>query len=176
MNSKQNTGKIVIVLAMHGSPPLDFPKHELGEFFNLHLRIEHMPQSVDAALKQRCDALEAKMRAWPRTKENDPFFVSSNKLANQIKKITGNETFVGFNEFCNPTVEEALLEALSLSPEKVIVITPMMTPGGEHSEIDIPATIKSVQAQHPDIPIIYAWPFDRAEVAQFLSGQIEKYR
>ena len=31
--------KIIIVLAVHGTPPRDFPREELAEFFRLHSHI-----------------------------------------------------------------------------------------------------------------------------------------
>ena len=81
---------------------------------------------------------------------------------------------VGFNEFCNPTLEKTLDTAVANGAEKIIVITPMMTPGGEHSEIEIPAIIKRAQERSPGVEILYAWPFEIAEVAKFLTSQIEK--
>jgi sirohydrochlorin cobaltochelatase len=56
--------------------------------------------------------------------------------------------------------------------EKVIVVTPMMTRGGQHAEVDIPAAVRNAQAQHPEIPITYAWPFRISEIAGFLATQI----
>jgi hypothetical protein len=46
--------KTVIVLAMHGAPPNDFPKPELMELFGLHTHLEHSngPQRA-AALRAR---------------------------------------------------------------------------------------------------------------------------
>ncbi len=74
--------KTAIVLAMHGAPPNDFPKNEIGELFGLHARLEHASGRERAALKRRHEELEAKMRAWPRTIQNDPFFAGSLELAN----------------------------------------------------------------------------------------------
>jgi sirohydrochlorin ferrochelatase len=48
----------------------------------------------------------------------------------------------------------------------------MMTRGGEHSEVDIPRAVQTAQAQHPEIPILYLWPFKVSEVANFLAAQI----
>jgi len=78
--------KIKIVLAAHGSPPKDFPKQELIEYFSLNMRLEHAPQSVDDKTKARIHELDQKIRKWPRTKENDPFFFSSMEIANNIAK------------------------------------------------------------------------------------------
>jgi sirohydrochlorin ferrochelatase len=50
----------------------------------------------------------------------------------------------------------------------------MVTPGGGHSEEDIPALVKQAQARHPEVPIVYAWPFDASKTAQFLAEQIDQ--
>ena len=47
-----------------------------------------------------------------------------------------------------------------------------MTRGGEHSELDIPAAVQRAQTRHPDLPILYVWPFDTGVVARFLAAQI----
>lgn len=44
--------KSVIVLAMHGSPPRDFPRADLAEFMSLHGRLEASPVSRSPALGQ----------------------------------------------------------------------------------------------------------------------------
>jgi sirohydrochlorin cobaltochelatase len=56
----------------------------------------------------------------------------------------------------------------------VVVTTPMMTPGGEHAEQEIPAAIAEARARHPQVAFDYAWPFDLARVAAFLAEQIER--
>ncbi len=88
---------------------------------------------------------------------------------------TGYEVVVGFNEFCGPSVEEALGEAVSKGATEVIVITPMMTPGGEHSEVDIPEAIERVKEKHPDVTFRYAWPFKETAVTSFLAEQLSNH-
>lgn len=61
------------------------------------------------------------------------------------------------------------------NPAKIIVVTPMMTRGGEHSEVDIPAMIKRAEARYPSVAIDYIWPFDPAQVARFLAAQIAHF-
>jgi sirohydrochlorin cobaltochelatase len=165
-----------IILAMHGAPPLDFPKDELTEFFKFHIQMEYVPEHVRKNIKPRYDELELKIRTWPRNLENDPFFAGAGDMAKQLKKISGYEVIIGFNEFCSPTLEEAISKARKSNPEKIIVITPMMTKGGEHAGYDIPKAIKRAQNLNPEIPIIYAWPFDVNDVAEFLFSQIKKYK
>lgn len=168
--------KTIIVLAMHGSPPNDFPKNTLMEYFGLHARLEFMPGPGPGreAMASRYRELDAKLRTWPRTGQNDPFYAASMELAKHLQGAMGNDVIVGFNEFCNPSLDDALNEAISKGAEKLIVVTPMMTPGGGHSEVEIPAAIKRAQEQHPGVEIHYAWPFNLADVSEFLAAQIDK--
>jgi sirohydrochlorin cobaltochelatase len=162
----------VIVLAMHGAPARDFPSRETGELFGLHGRVEHSAGAERVALVQRHAELEARMRAWPRTSSNDPYWAASFALASHLAHAAGMPVVVGFNEFCAPSLDEALDEAAGSRPERVIVVTPMMTRGGEHSEVDIPAAIQKARGRHAGIVFDYVWPFDPAEVAAFLAQQI----
>jgi sirohydrochlorin cobaltochelatase len=168
--------KTVIVLAMHGAPPNDLPKQEMLEFFGLHFRLEHATQEVGrAALERRHNELHDRMRQWPRTAQNDPFYAASQDMAASLSRVTGYQVVVGFNEFCAPGLDEALDEAVAQGTKRIIVITPMMTPGGEHAQEGIPAAIRRAQKRHPGILMHYAWPFDVAEVARFLAAQIGRF-
>ncbi len=167
--------KTAIVLAMHGAPPNDFPKNEIGELFGLHARLEHASGLERAALKRRHEELEAKMRAWPRTIQNDPFFAGSLELASQLSRAAGLKVIVGFNEFCAPTLDEAFDQAPKRGAERIVVVTPVMTRGGDHSEADIPRAIQRTQQMYPHIEIVFAWPFDVRQVANFLADQAAKF-
>ncbi len=167
--------KIVIVLAMHGGPPNDFPKREMAEFFGLRAQLQKTDGVGTESLKQRHAELDSKIRKWPRTVSNDPFQVGSQQLAGHLNRLTGYEVVVGYDEFCAPSLDDALDQAIAQSPEKVIVVTPMMTPGGKHSEVDIPEAIQRAKGRHPGIPIHYVWPFNLSEVATFLSTQVNRF-
>jgi len=176
-NSKYEEGKmsIVVVLVMHGVPPIDFPKEEMMELFGLHHRQAHASESEREALKKRHEKLEEKMRNWPRTPDNDPYHAASLEIASKLEVILGERVFVGFNEFCAPTIENAIGEAASQSPYKIIVTTPMMTRGGKHSEKDIPLAIKRAQELYAGVEIVYAWPYDISDVAGFLAKHIKRF-
>ena len=62
--------KTTIVLAMHGTPPKDFPQPEVIELFSLHARIEqaspNLPASQVKQWQQRYHELDEKVRHWPR--------------------------------------------------------------------------------------------------------------
>jgi sirohydrochlorin cobaltochelatase len=167
--------KTVVVLAMHGAPPRDFPRQDMAEFFALHSQLERGGSGEREAVERRHAELEVKMRAWPRSAENDPFFAASQELGQHLSQAAGFPVIVGFNEFCAPSLDDALDEAVAEGAEKVIVITPMMTRGGEHSQVDIPDAIKEAQERHPAVTMLYAWPFEVSEVAQFLAEQIERH-
>ncbi|MFQ6675323.1 MAG: sirohydrochlorin chelatase [Fidelibacterota bacterium] len=166
--------KTVIVLAMHGAPPVDFPEDEMQEYFSLHNRIEHARGRSTADLEKRYVHLENKMRRWPRTPENDPFHAGSLELGTHLKEATGQEVVVGFNEFCAPSVDEALDRAVKKGGKKVVVITPMMTRGGEHSERDIPGSIERAKTKYPDTQFVYAWPFETDRIAAFLAEETRR--
>jgi sirohydrochlorin cobaltochelatase len=173
--------KRVIVLVMHGVPPSDFPREETREFFRLQgeLGDEHGPTSEAprprSEDRRRYRELEGKMRAWPRNAENDPYHAGSQRLAEELRRVAGLEIVVAFNEFCGPSVDEALDQAVALGAEEVVAITPMMTAGGEHSEVEIPQALERAKARAPRVRFTYAWPFEAEEVAGFLAGQISHF-
>ncbi len=166
--------RTVILLAMHGAPPNDFPRRELGEFFSLRTRLAHSAGPDRATMEQRHAELEARMLAWPRTAQNDPYYAAAQDLAAQLRLTAEAEVVVGFNEFCAPTLDEALDQAMAQTPDRVVVVTPMMTRGGEHSEVDIPEAVRRAKERHPGVPIVYAWPFDVSDIALFLTSQIRR--
>jgi CbiX len=167
--------KKVIVLAMHGAPPRDFPKPDLGEFMSLHARLGASAVSHSPALESRYEELEAKMLNWPRSAANDPFFGSSMQIAEELEHASCMSVFVGFNEFCAPTLAQALENAVTSGAEKVFIVTPMMTRGGEHSEKDIVQAVDKAKCTYPKVGFIYAWPFEAAEVADFLAAHIKRF-
>jgi sirohydrochlorin cobaltochelatase len=172
---KGERGIAIIVLAMHGAPPIDFPGPELVEFMSLQAQLERAHGEPENALAERHKELDAKMRAWPRTVQNDPFYAGSQELAGRLRRETGLEVVVGFNEFCAPTLDKALDEAAARSADKIIVVTPMMTRGGEHSAVDIPEAMRRAQQRHPRKRFIYAWPFASDDIARFLASQVARF-
>jgi sirohydrochlorin cobaltochelatase len=162
---------------MHGSPPNDFPRGELAEFFGLHAGLElgNIPESARPAAESRHDSLERKIAHWPRNDSNDPFSAATKRLALDLGRATGCEVVPGFNEFCVPLLDDALDEASAMGSGTVVVVTPMMTGGGEHSEHDIPEAIDRARARHPSVEFVYAWPFPSEKVAEFLAGQVRAF-
>jgi sirohydrochlorin cobaltochelatase len=167
--------KTVVVLAMHGVPPRDFPPIEMAEFFGMHARIEAGGHGMSPALVQHYRDLEARLRAWPRTPVNDPFHAASAGLAAGLAGATGFEVIVGFNEFCGPSLDEAFAAAVASGAAKVIAITPMLTQGGEHAERDIPEAIGRARKAFPGVEFDYAWPFESSAVIRLLAEQVRRF-
>ena len=167
--------KTVVVLAVHGVPPRDFPPAEMAEFFGLHARVEAGAHGMQPALLQRYRDLEARLRAWPRTPTNDPFHAASLDLAARLARETGFEVIVGFNEFCGPSLDEAFASAAARGPRNVIVTTPMLTQGGDHAERDIPEAIGRAGKAFPGVSFVYAWPFERGAVVGLLAAQVKRF-
>ena len=164
-----------IVLAMHGAPPRDFPRAELAEFMSLHSRMEHPAVSHSPALESRYEELEKQVREWPRTPVNDPFHASSQEIATALEKAAGQKVILGFNEFCAPTLDQAFERAASSGAERVVVVTPMMTRGGEHSEKDILRAVEKARGKHAGVKFVYAWPYETTEVAEFLAEHVKRF-
>jgi sirohydrochlorin cobaltochelatase len=166
--------KTLIVLASHGSPPNDFPPAELAEFFGLQGRLEHAHGHVPPEMEQRYEHLKARVLTWPRTESNDPFWAATNEMAKALQQASGSPVLVGFNEFCAPTLDEVLSASVKQGATHIIVVTPMLTRGGEHAEKDIPAAIHRAERDHPAVVIRYVWPFPMEDVARFLATQIAR--
>lgn len=163
---------MVIILATHGMPPKDFPEKEKTDFMRLHTQ-RHKPGALTPEQILHHDELDAKMRVWPRTEENDSFHAASYKIAEELKKSSGVEVLVAFNEFCAPSVPEVLDRAAALKKGDVVVVTPMLTRGGSHAELEIPGDVEKARQRNPGTVFTYAWPFDSAHVASFLHEQIQ---
>ena len=166
---------VAIVIAMHGMPPKGFPQKDLREFFMLHGNIGTAPNSLSDTQRQRYLQLHDKMRNWPRNQKNDPFHATSKELALLLKEELKCPIHVGFNEFCAPTIDEAITSAATGDPANILIVTPMMTRGGEHAEVDIPAAINRARERFPNIHFTYCWPFDSHDIAHFLATQIQRF-
>ncbi len=164
---------MIIVLVVHGMPPKDYPAAEKTEYMRLHSQ-HRKPESMTPEQLKRHEEMDAKIRAWPRTEANDPFQAASYRIAVELKKSSGTEVLVAFNEFCAPSVPEVLDKAAGLGMGEVVVVTPMLTRGGSHAEFEIPEEINAARRRNPGAVFVYAWPFESAVIANFLNAQIQK--
>jgi sirohydrochlorin cobaltochelatase len=51
----------------------------------------------------------------------------------------------------------------------------MLTPGGSHSEVEIPEILDHLRPQYPEVELRYAWPFDLKLVANTLAEQVTRF-
>ena len=160
---------VAVVLVGHGAPPRDYPRRRLEEFFALGGR-----KGSDVAVLSQWLSLDREIREWPRTPENDPYHAGLMALAGWIAAESGLSVRVAFNEFCGPTLPEAVDRAVGEGFGIVVVVPSMMTPGGNHSEREIPEALAKVRAQHPHLRVVYAWPFDPERLAGFFADHVRR--
>ena len=105
--------------------------------------------------------LGTKIRQWPRTPETDPYQTGLETVADQLRANLGDVRFtVAYNEFCALTLEESVEELIKKGATHITLATTMFTPGGSHSEIEIPEILEQLRTQCPYIVLRYAWLFD----------------
>jgi sirohydrochlorin cobaltochelatase len=120
--------------------------------------------------------LDTKIRRWPRTPETDPYQSGLEAVAAQLQANLGEVLFaVAYNEFCAPTLEESVVELIKKGATHITVTTTMFTPGGSHSEVEIPEILAHLRPQYPRVELRYAWPFDLQQVAKTLEDQVRRF-
>ncbi len=158
-----------MLLVGHGGVPRDFPREQVRRLKAL----EAQRRASGAEAGEEEVALDRKIRTWPRTAANDPYRAGLQSLAAALQKALGEVPLVvAYNEFCAPTVEEAVQDLVAGSVTRITVLSSMLTPGGVHSEVEIPETLETLRARYPHVDIRYAWPLDLDLVAELLAGHV----
>jgi sirohydrochlorin cobaltochelatase len=97
-------------------------------------------------------------------------------VASQLRsQLDGNLFAVAYNEFCAPTLEESVEDLIKKGATHITVTTTMFTPGGSHSEVEIPEILDQLRPQYPGVELRYAWPFDLQLVASTLAEQVKRF-
>ena len=105
-----------------------------------------------------------------------PLSIRTETLAAQLRANLGEVLFaLAYNEFCAPTLEESVEELIKKGATHITVTTTMFTPGGSHSEVEIPEILDHLRPQHPMVELRYAWPFDLILVANTLTEQVKRF-
>jgi sirohydrochlorin cobaltochelatase len=119
-------------------------------------------------------ALDAKVREWPRTADNDPYRTGIERLVDRVRAHAGHvRVEVAYNEFCAPSLPDTVDKLVREGKREIVLVATMMTPGGVHSEVEIPELVAELSAKHPLVRIVHAWPFDLDVVAKVLVAQAE---
>jgi sirohydrochlorin cobaltochelatase len=161
-----------VLLVGHGGIPKDYPRELVTKLKTLEARrraggTEPTAEEVE---------LDRRIRQWPRTPETDPYQAGFETLATHLKGLLEGVRFaLAYNEFCAPTVEEALEEMIQAGVVTITVVPSMLTPGGSHSEIEIPESLERLRVRFPHTDIRYAWPFDLPAVATMLATQLQRF-
>ncbi len=162
-----------VILVGHGGIPKDYPSEDVSKLKRLEgqRRAAGTPMSGD-----ECD-LDQKIRQWPRTPDTDPYQAGLERLAAQLKPLLGEGHFsTAYNEFCAPTLGEAIERQIADGATDITVVSTMFTPGGSHSEYEIPEDMAELRTRYQDVTLTYAWPFDLGKVATMLSEHIAECR
>jgi sirohydrochlorin cobaltochelatase len=165
-------GQRGVVLVGHGGIPKDCPQELVSKLKRLEAqrRAAHLPPSSEER------ELDEQIRRWPRTAVTDPYQAGLEAVAVQLRARLNDVLFaVAYNEFCAPTLEKAVKDLVDRGAMQVIVATTMFTPGGSHSEIEIPEILDRLRREHPTVVLRYAWPFALSAVADFLQGQVSRF-
>jgi sirohydrochlorin cobaltochelatase len=163
--------KVGVVLVGHGQLPKDLPPAIKGEYLSLKFKVHRSAEE-----EERLRSLERLVLKWPRNEFNDPYAHSLRVLAEELKRVGSyDRVWIAFNEFCEPTLEEALDEAAHSDSDVVVIVTTMTIRGGEHAEEEIPAQIERLKPKMGNKLVIYAWPIDPATVAEMLRKNVERH-
>lgn len=161
-----------VVLVGHGGIAKDCP----AELVSKLKRLEAQRRAAGTIPSAEEQELDATIRRWPRTAATDPYRAGLEAVGTALRPLLNGALFaLAYNEFCAPSVAEAIEDLIRQGATHITVVTTMFTPGGAHSEIEIPEILHGLRARHPEIAIQYAWPFDAATIAQILNEQVRRF-
>ncbi len=162
-----------VILVGHGGIPKDYP----SELVTKLKRLEAQRRASGSPMSAEELELDTKIREWPRTKETDPYKAGLESLAESLSPLLPSEHFaLAYNEFCGPTLSQAVEQLILDGAEEIIVVSTMYTPGGSHSEYEIPEELDELRIKHPKITLTYAWPFDLHQVSTMLTEHIKRFQ
>lgn len=159
-----------MVLAAHGAPPSDYPRMRVG----LLMMLEYAPKRTRRLffLRSWHDRLVREVVNWPRTRASDPYKAAVDDLVLGLSSRLGLPVFAGYNEFCAPTVGEAIDLAVGDGAERVFVVPTMLLRGNSHTESEIHGAVLEAGRRHPQTRIEYAWPFSDEHLVALFAGQV----
>jgi sirohydrochlorin cobaltochelatase len=161
-----------VVLVGHGGVPRNYPRERLTRLRGLETRRRGTgaPPSAEEV------ALETELRQWPRTPANDPYQAGLESLAVHLRpRLEPVRLVLAYNEFCAPTVAEAVRELAEEGVADIVVVPSMLTPGGVHAERDIPEIINALREEFPHLSLRYAWPVAGERLASFFVDHLRQF-
>jgi len=159
-----------VILVGHGGIPKDYPQDLVTKL----KRLEAQRRATGSPMSER--ELDHKIRQWPRSPETDPYQAGLETLASHMRPLLqGTQFALAYNEFCGPTLEEAVGNLIESGAQDITVVSTMFTPGGSHSEYEIPEEMAELRKKYPEATLTYAWPFDLGVVAHMLMDHINRF-
>jgi sirohydrochlorin cobaltochelatase len=167
-----SSNKKAVILVGHGGLPSDCSGDLVQKFMVLHKR--RVAQGLPIS-KEEIE-LEGTIRYWPRTSDTDPYKAGLEELAGNLESLLEGATLrTAYNEFCAPSIEVAVKKLAEEGFEDILLTTTMLTPGGSHSEKEIPEEVEKLRVTYPNVQINYAWPFDLVKVAGLLAKHLNGF-
>lgn len=166
------TEKRGVVLVGHGGIPRDCPQELVTRLKRLEAqrRAAKQPPSIEEI------ELDTKIRRWPRTATTDPYQSGLEAVGAVLRPHFNGVLFgLAYNEFCAPALEEAVESLVHQGATSITVLTTMFTPGGSHSEVEIPEILDHLRPKYPAVDLRYAWPFDLQLIAKTLMDQLKRW-
>jgi len=161
-----------IVLVGHGGIPKDYP----GDLVTKLKRLEAQRRAAGIPMSEEELELDTKIRTWPRTPETDPYQAGLEALAIQMKLLINGSLFaIAYNEFCEPTLTQAVENLIQQGAGSITIVSTMFTPGGSHSEYEVPEELAKLRQTHPAVTLNYAWPYNLAQVSKMLMEHIARF-
>ena len=161
-----------VILVGHGGIPKGYPQDLVTKL----KRLEAQRRAAGLPMSEEEHELDQKIRHWPRTAKTDPYQAGLEKLATHLKPLLNGTHFsTAYNEFCTPTLTEAIEQQIADGVQHITVVSTMFTPGGSHSELEIPEELAELRKKHPGVTLTYAWPYDLGKVSEMLVEHIGKF-
>lgn len=161
-----------ILLVGHGGIPKGYPQDLITKL----KRLEAQRRASGSPMSPEELELDTKVRTWPRTPQTDPYQAGLEALGAAMKPLLNGSLFgLAYNEFCGPTLAEAVEDLIRQGAQSITVVSTMFTPGGSHSEFEIPEELEELRKKHPGVTLTYAWPFDLTQVSKMLIEHIRQF-
>lgn len=166
-------GQRAIILVGHGGVPKDYPQELVMKL----KRLEAQRRAAGGTPTAEEIELDRRIRRWPRSAQTDPYRTGLESLADGLRPfLDGVPLSLAYNEFCVPTLEEAVAALIAGGAQDITVLSSMLTPGGSHSELEIPDTLRRLRTRYPEATLRYAWPFDLTLVGSMLAEHLRRFR
>ena len=165
--------KLGVILIGHGGLPSDIPKEIVEDFKKVHKHRIRTGTPITSKEKE----LDKVIRNWTRSPATDPYKYGLEKLAQQLApQLEDYILITAYNEFCYPSIEQAADVLAEKDITEVILVTTMITPGGSHSEKEIPEEVEALRLKYPKINYEYAWPYDLGIFSNLLADHIINFK